>query len=121
MQHLGGRRDVAGTNLDETDAGAAATLSPADHRDSRSPHLLLSAGKSSPGSEIRIIDPASGDILSTGQSGEIWVRSDQRMNGYLNQPQATTETITADGWLRTGDIGHLDSDNYLYVDDRLRT
>jgi long-subunit acyl-CoA synthetase (AMP-forming) len=41
------------------------------------------------------------------------------MNGYLNQ--ATTETITADGWLRTGDIGHLDSDNYLYVDDRLRT
>lgn len=48
-----------------------------------------------------------------------WVRSDQHMNGYLNQ--ATTETITADGWLRTGDIGHLDSDNYLYVDDRLRT
>jgi acyl-CoA synthetase (AMP-forming)/AMP-acid ligase II len=101
-------------------AGAAATLSPADHRDSRRPHLLLSAGKASPGSEIQIVDPASGDLLPTGQSGEIWVRSDQRMNGYLNQPQATTETVTVDGWLRTGDIGHLDSDNYLYVDDRLK-
>lgn len=101
-------------------AGAAATLGPTDHRDSRRPHLLLSAGKASPGSEIQIINPATGDRLPAGRSGEIWVRSDQRMSGYLNQPQATTETITTDGWLRTGDIGHLDTDNYLYIDDRLK-
>lgn len=101
-------------------AGAATTLGPADHRDPHRQHLLLSAGKAPPGSEIQIVDPAQGNRLATGQSGEIWVRSDQRMSGYLNQPQATTETITTHGWLRTGDIGHLDTDNYLYVDDRLK-
>ena len=101
-------------------AGVAATLGPADHRDSRRPHLLLSAGKACPGSEIVIVDPASGDRRPTGHGGEIWVRSDQRMSGYLNQPLATTETITTEGWLRTGDIGHLDTENYLYIDDRLK-
>ena len=48
------------------------------------------------------------------------MRSDQRMSGYLNRPEATADTITADDWLRTGDIGHLDDDGYLYIEDRLK-
>jgi acyl-CoA synthetase (AMP-forming)/AMP-acid ligase II len=82
--------------------------------------LLLSAGKAAPGNEIRIVDPESGVQLSVGEAGEIWVRSNQRMTGYLNRPEATADTITTDDWVRTGDIGRLDADGYLYIEDRLK-
>ena len=42
------------------------------------------------------------------------------MSGYLNRPEATAETITADDWVRTGDIGRLDADGYVYIEDRLK-
>ena len=64
--------------------------------------------------------PESGEQVPAGEPGEIWVRSNQRMSGYLNRAQATAETITADDWLRTGDIGRLDADGYLYIEDRLK-
>jgi acyl-CoA synthetase (AMP-forming)/AMP-acid ligase II len=100
--------------------GAIAALDADDHRDSRRPELLMSAGKAAQGNEIRIVDPESGEQLPDGESGEIWVRSNQRMIGYLNRPEATADTITADDWLRTGDIGRLDADGYLFIEDRLR-
>ncbi len=100
--------------------GAITALGADDHRDSGRPHLLLSAGKAAPGNEIRIVDPETGDQLPNGEAGEIWVHSNQRMTGYLNRPQATADTITVDGWLRTGDIGHLEADGYLYIEDRLK-
>jgi acyl-CoA synthetase (AMP-forming)/AMP-acid ligase II len=52
--------------------------------------------------------------------GEIWIRGPQVMKGYLNQPAATAAMITEDGWLRTGDVGRVDADGYLYVVDRLK-
>jgi acyl-CoA synthetase (AMP-forming)/AMP-acid ligase II len=52
--------------------------------------------------------------------GEIWMRTAQVMRGYLNQPEATAQTITPDGWLRTGDIGRLDAGGYVYILDRLK-
>ncbi|WAC89687.1 long-chain-fatty-acid--CoA ligase [Mycobacterium sp. Aquia_213] len=100
--------------------GAIAALDADDHRNSSRPELLTSAGKAAQGNEIRIVDPESGDLLPHGESGEIWVRSDQRMIGYLNRPEATADTITADYWLRTGDIGRLDEDGYLFIEDRLK-
>ena len=100
--------------------GAVTALSSDDHRDPGRPKLLVSAGKAMPGTEIQIVDPATGDLLGSGQPGEIWARSNQAMNGYLNRPEATAETITANGWLRTGDIGRLDADDYLYIEDRLK-
>lgn len=100
--------------------GAICALGADDHRDSSRPELLMSAGKAAQGNEIRIVDPETGEQLPHGQSGEIWVRSNQRMIGYLNRPEATADTITADDWLRTGDIGRLDADGYLYIEDRLR-
>ena len=54
-----------------------------------------------------------------GIVGEVWTRSDQNMAGYLNRPEATAATITADGWLRTGDAGFFDADGFLYLTDRL--
>lgn len=100
--------------------GAIAALDADDHRDSGRPELLMSAGKAAPGNEIQIVDPESGEQVPHGESGEVWVRSNQRMIGYLNRPEATADTITADDWLRTGDIGRLDADGYLFIEDRLR-
>ena len=100
--------------------GAVTALSDADHRDSARPDLQLSAGKAVLGTEIRIVDPDTGGVLPAGQPGEIWVRSNQNMSGYLNRPEATAETITADEWVRTGDVGRLDADDYVYIEDRLK-
>jgi acyl-CoA synthetase (AMP-forming)/AMP-acid ligase II len=100
--------------------GAVTALSNADHRDAARPDLQLSAGKAVLGCEIRIVDPESGDRLPAGEAGEIWVRSNQNMTGYLNRPDATADTITGDDWVRTGDIGRLDSDGYVYIEDRLK-
>jgi long-chain acyl-CoA synthetase len=69
---------------------------------------LGSVGQPAPGVEVRI----DGDEV-----GEIWVRSPSVMLGYWGQPEATAEAIE-DGWLRTGDLGYLDDDGYLYVVDR---
>jgi acyl-CoA synthetase (AMP-forming)/AMP-acid ligase II len=100
--------------------GGITALDPDEHRDSTRQHLLLSAGKALPGNTLRIADPESGEQLAIGEPGEIWVRSNQRMIGYLNRPEATADTITAEDWLRTGDIGRLDADGYLYIEDRLK-
>ncbi len=58
--------------------------------------------------------------MPAGEPGEIWVRSNQNMSGYLNRPEATAETITDDDWVRTGDVGRLDADGYVYIEDRLK-
>ncbi len=81
---------------------------------------LASVGPSIPNTEWKIVDPASGALLGPGRSGEIWIRGPQVMKGYLNNPQATAEVVDAEGWLRTGDVGHADEDGYLYVVDRLK-
>jgi len=104
-------------------AGVATHLMPAEHRTAEAdghPERLLSAGRAIPGMEIRIVDVASGQDLPTGEPGEIWLRSPQVMKGYHGRPEATAEVITEDGWFRTGDIGHLDADGYLFVSDRIK-
>ena len=58
--------------------------------------------------------------MPTGEPGEIWVRTEQLMGGYWGKPEATAAAITADGWLRSGDGGHIDADGYVYVTDRIK-
>jgi 4-coumarate--CoA ligase len=79
-----------------------------------------SVGVTAPNTETMIVDPATGDALGVGEDGEVWVRGPQVMAGYLNNEKATADTIDADGWLHTGDIGHVDEDGHLYVVDRLK-
>ncbi|MFZ4181302.1 4-coumarate--CoA ligase family protein [Streptomyces pseudogriseolus] len=78
-------------------------------------------GKLIAGTEMRIVsldDP--GKDLATGESGEILIRGPQVMKGYLGRPDATAAMIDEDGWLHTGDVGHVDDDGWLFVVDRVK-
>jgi len=70
--------------------------------------------------EARVVDPSTGEDLDVDEDGEIWVRGPQVMPGYLNNPAATASTIDPEGWLHTGDIGHVDAEGYWYIVDRLK-
>jgi acyl-CoA synthetase (AMP-forming)/AMP-acid ligase II len=72
------------------------------------------------GTEARLVDPDTGRDVPPGQPGELWVRGPQVMEGYHGGPQATAATITADGWLRTGDLVAIHDDGQLVVLDRLK-
>lgn len=79
-----------------------------------------SVGVTVGGTEVQIIEPDSGESLGIDSDGEVWIRGPQVMLGYLNNPSATAATVDEDGWLHTGDIGHLDSDGHLFIVDRLK-
>ena len=100
-------------------SGTITTLNPEDH-DVNGNDKMRSVGTPLPGVEIKIIDPETGETLPPRTIGEIATRSAKNMKGYWNRPDATAETIDADGWLRTGDAGSLDEDGYLYIQDRLK-
>ncbi|KAJ0713262.1 4-coumarate--CoA ligase 2 [Helianthus annuus] len=70
--------------------------------------------------EMKIVDPETGLSLPRNQRGEICIRGDQIMKGYLNDPESTKTTIDSDGWLHTGDIGLIDDDDELFIVDRLK-
>jgi len=97
---------------------AIVALPPHDHVLEEVPHMK-SAGKPLPGVELIILD-ASGQRAPVGVIGEIVTRSSSNMAGYANLPDETAAVLDTDGWLRTGDAGHLDEDGYLYVHDRLK-
>jgi len=101
-------------------AGVISALSPQAHRDAARPDRLVSAGTPLPGAEVRVVDPATGQDVTAGQPGEFWFRSAQRMMGYLNKPEDTAEAITEEGWLRSGDIGHVGDGGFLFVSDRVK-
>jgi acyl-CoA synthetase (AMP-forming)/AMP-acid ligase II len=67
-----------------------------------------------PNTEGRLVSPETGE--DSDHEGEIWVRGPQVMTGYLNNPAATAETLSADGWLRTGDVARLERGAFFIVD-----
>jgi long-chain acyl-CoA synthetase len=105
-----------------TETTGATTLLPSEDHDPKGPnaHRLRSCGVPAPGVEIRIIDNATGKELPAREVGEIWCKSPQVMKGYWNNPKATAESITPDGWFKTGDAGYRDEDGYIYIHDRVK-
>ena len=100
--------------------GVITHLLPDAHRDAEHPERLVSAGRLIPEAELRVVDPDSLEDVPDGTHGELWFRSPQVMKGYLNQPDETAAVITDDGWFRTGDMGRIDADGFVYVEDRLK-
>ncbi|GAA0950118.1 long-chain-fatty-acid--CoA ligase [Actinocorallia libanotica] len=115
-------KEVLGTPLYQVygmteTTGTMVQLDPADHE---RPELLRSAGRPFPWVELRIADPDTGRELPRGETGEVQVRSDQNTRGYWNRPEETARLLTSDGWLRTGDAGHLGPEGHLFLTDRIK-
>ncbi len=92
-------------------------LSPVTHVAPTDSQKGGSIGPPIPGTECRIVDPETGEDVDRG---ELWVRGPQVMLGYLNNDEATRETIDSDGWLHTGDVAEMDDEGYYSIVDRLK-
>lgn len=99
-----------------TECGGLATIcDPLDPAET----IAGTSGRAIPGTEVSIRD-ADNQPLVQGESGEICLRGFHVMQGYFEDPQATAETIDAQGWLHTGDVGNLDGQGNLRITDRLK-
>jgi acyl-[acyl-carrier-protein]-phospholipid O-acyltransferase/long-chain-fatty-acid--[acyl-carrier-protein] ligase len=82
-------------------------------------HRPGSVGQLIPGLAVRITQTETTEPQSIHCSGMIWFRGANVFEGYLNDPKRSAEVIDADGWFRTGDIGRVDADGFLYIEGRL--
>ncbi len=80
----------------------------------------LTIGQPLPHTEIRIVDPVTLETVPIGTSGELWARGYFTMLGYFDMPEATAKTLTADGWVRTGDLAVMDERGYCRIVGRLK-
>lgn len=96
--------------------------SPVTHSSPGNPELVKfgSVGVLAPNTECKVVDLETGAANPARKEGEICVRGPQIMKGYLNRPEATAQTIDADGWLHTGDVGFVDEDGHFFIVDRAK-
>lgn len=92
-----------------TEASPMTHLTPPAH------FIVTSVGRSFPLEETKILDP------DEDGNGEILIKGPNIMQGYYNNPEATAEVLDKDGFLHTGDVGHIDKDNYLYITGRAKS
>ncbi len=98
--------------------GTIVVLPPSDHNLAGS-ERMRSAGKAVPGVELRIVD-GEGHEAARGTVGEIETRSPANMLHYWQLPEATANTVSAEGWVRTGDAAYMDADGYIFIQDRIK-
>jgi acyl-CoA synthetase (AMP-forming)/AMP-acid ligase II len=75
-----------------------------------------------PLTDIKIMIEAGGNFseAKTGEVGEIWIRTPGNFRGYLNLPEETATALTPDGWFRSGDLGRIDEEGFVYIVDRIK-
>jgi acyl-CoA synthetase (AMP-forming)/AMP-acid ligase II len=106
-------------------ASTITALGPEDHRiegteeekEKKLRRLTSSIGKPLPDVEVKIVDE-EGKVLPSLEVGEIWARGPRIMTGYWRDEQKTSQVMTRDGWLRTGDMGWMDEEGYIYLAGR---
>jgi acyl-CoA synthetase (AMP-forming)/AMP-acid ligase II len=105
-----------GTGYGLTESGGMTNFTrPEDTVD----QVAFTSGRPAPDADIRIVGP-EGKALSANEAGEILVRTERAMQGYMDDPEATCEALDDDGWLHTGDVGSVDEYGYLRITDRLK-
>ena len=107
-----GARSIQGYGMTE--------LSPISHATWHDTARHGSSGQAAPATLCRIVDPETGADLGPDEEGELWIKGPQVMKGYLGNPEATAETLTEDGWLKTGDLAIIDEDGFMFIRDRLK-
>ena len=95
--------------------GAGTFLKPGEHKG----ELMRSCGKAWPQMDVKILRDDGGEA-EVGEIGEIAIQGQMVMAGYWNRPEATAETVSPDGWLKTGDAGYRNADGYIFVHDRVK-
>jgi acyl-CoA synthetase (AMP-forming)/AMP-acid ligase II len=113
-EELGFEVVVTAYGLTET-CGVVSICRPQDSAE----RISSTSGTAIDGVEVKCVD-AAGEALPPGGEGEIWCRGFNVMQHYFNNDEATDETITADGWLKTGDVGVMDDDGYLHITGRIK-
>ncbi|KAK0404856.1 hypothetical protein QR680_017668 [Steinernema hermaphroditum] len=103
-----------------TEVVVLSHMTPLNLQGKKAEHLG-SCGRLLPGFEAKIVDADSGEEKTApNEKGELWLRSDAIMKGYLEDAEATEKTVDADGWLHTGDVVFYDDEGFYYVVDRLK-
>lgn len=103
-----------GYGLTESCGGAARMMGPDEIKQHGS------VGRLAENMEAKIVDPSTGEALSPGQRGELWLRGPTIMKGYVGDDDATAATLDSEGWLKTGDLCYFDSEGFLFIVDRLK-
>ena len=108
--------EVVVTAYGLTETCGVVSICRADDSPQRISHT---SGRAMDGVEMKCVD-MEGCEVPAGSEGEIWCRGFNVMRGYLDNPQETAQAVTADGWLKTGDVGVMDADGYVRITDRIK-
>jgi fatty-acyl-CoA synthase len=81
---------------------------------------LHTVGQPLPQVEVKVVDPATGDVVALGEEGEICARGYQQLIAYLHDPEATARAVDAEGFVHTGDLGSMDERGYITLTGRLK-
>ncbi len=108
--------EQVGTGYGLTESGGMTNFA---RREDPVANICETAGRPAPDAEVRIAAP-DGSACAPGVAGEILVRTPRALCCYLDDPEATRAALDEDGWLHTGDVGHVDAEGYLTVTDRLK-
>jgi fatty-acyl-CoA synthase len=101
--------------LTETSPGLTQTP-----RDADLIERTQTVGRIMPETELRIVDPQTGNDVAVGVDGELWARGYAVMKGYYEMPESTAAAITPDGWLRSGDQASIDADGRVRITGRIK-